>query len=136
MPAVTDFSTLKPHHSTCASSHSFGDKAYLDFTFSVMVECNGHHMPMVVVIDEVCDKLFHDIQNLYAKTDHAKVSKWKNDPKKDEENKKNMRVVWGHGCPKYASEEFVLDDSNLVATLRLVKSRNGVDVIATSKYDH
>lgn len=123
-------STSEPHHSTRALSlarNGDGDR-FLDLTLSVMVEWNGHHMPMVLAIDEECETLFDDIQNVYAKTNDAKERKRKNDDSK----KKHMKVVWGQGFYKDVTEESVLDDSNMVATLRLLKSRNGADLIATS----
>lgn len=94
---------------------------YLDLTFAVLVEYNGIHKPMVLAIDEDPEPLFQDIRHLFDAKD---------DPKKNKE----MKVTWGHGSPKHGPGESKLDSRNITALLRLVKSRNGVDLIATSKY--
>lgn len=90
-----------------------------------MVEYDGNHKPMVLVINEDRDALFQDILYLFGK---------QNDKYDPEE--KDVMVVWGHGHPKNGAGLTVLENSNMIATLRLMKARNGVDFIATSKYDH
>ena len=131
MSLYTGSSSLKPHHSTRASSLSqltdlrrYTPSEYLDLTFSVMVEYNGKFQPMIITMNEEREPLFQDIRHLLAKKDEEYDPEKKDMPK--------MKVVWGHGRPKNSPEEIELENSNIIAMLRLVRSRNGVDYIAAS----
>ena len=90
-----------------------------------MVEWDGKFRPMILTMDEHCETLFQDIRQLLADKDE------KFNPKK-----KQLKVVWGHGRPINSPEQIKLEDSNIIAILRLMKSRNGVDYVATTKYDY
>lgn len=122
-----------PHHSTNASSLSSvaavqrtTGNDYLDVTFSVMVEYDGDFQPMVLTMNERCEPLLEQIRHLLAKKNEQY------DPEK-----KQLKVVWGHGRPAGSPDKTDLTDSNITAMFRLVKARNGVDYIATTKHtDH
>ena len=135
-PSTT--STLKPHHSTRASELSWDTSAgsyttsqYLELTFSVMVHCGDTFEPVVLSIDEDYEALLDDLHKIFVEprmTASASMPK-----RRMKTYLSQMKVVWG----KAAKSEFVMEPGwgsmikteNIIAMLRLLKSRNGKDYI-------
>ncbi len=90
---------------------------YLELTFSVVVSGNGSFEPVVIAIDENYDDLFHDIQHTLDRP-HTK-----------------MEVHWEKNWGKWMKDDgqtSEVNNSNIGAILRLLKSRNGLGCICIS----
>ena len=128
--------TLKPNHSTRASELSratsegmYTMSEYLKLTFSVLIWCRDSWEPIVLAIDEDYDTLFDDFHTIFGEPrEIAAMSK-----KPVQRRLTRMRITWGKvgaqgSWPDHHPGSYVKAD-NLVAMLRLLKSRNGNDYI-------
>ena len=124
---------LLPGHSTRASKLSYDTSQgkytmleYLALTFSIMVTCNNHQGPFVVAIDEDLHTLNGDIQRAFPR--------WNNPLRASGSQPRIMElsVNWGqqvYGHKDFKDTKSILQKENIVAMMRLLKSRNGKDVI-------
>lgn len=112
---------LKSNHSTHASRlyyavsqgrHTLSE--YYQMTFSIIFAHNNIRSAVVIALDEDLETLIGDIQRMFVhKLNPVRV--------------KQLRVYTSGGLD--LGNSAVLDNENMTATLRLLKSRNGVDTI-------
>lgn len=117
-----DAAILKPSHSTRASRISYARSQgrysmleYLELTFSVMFLCNNMRAPLVVAIDENFNTLLADVQRMLGGSLIYSTTRIK-----------ELRISWGG---RDFGSSFLLTSGNIEAMLRLLKSRNGQDMI-------
>ena len=111
---------LLPGHSTRASLLSYHASQgkysaleYLALTCSLMFTCNSTIKPLVVAIDEDFDILLDDIQRYFGISPGFM-------------RLKELHVHWG---PRTFGVKGLLQRENIVAMMRLIKSRNGQDMV-------
>lgn len=88
---------------------------YLELTFSVMFLCNNMRAPLVVAIDENFNTLLADVQRMLGGSLIYSTTRIK-----------ELRISWGG---RDFGSSFLLTSGNIEAMLRLLKSRNGQDMI-------
>lgn len=122
-PREPDVATMqKSSHSTRASrlfyetsQGKYSHLEYMELTFSVMVMCNNLRGPLVVAVNETFPSLLDDIRRMFK-------SRFSSTEPKE------LRVSWSSGARDFGSN-FTLNSGNITAMMRLMKSRNGVDMI-------
>ena len=112
----------KSSHSTRASKMFYDTQEgrysqleYMELTFSIMVMCNNLRGPLVVAVNESFNILLDDIQRMFSS--HLSSTK-----------PKELRISWSSSARDFGSN-FTLNSGNMVAMMRLLKSRGGVDMI-------
>lgn len=113
---------LKPSHSTRASRLSYDTSQgrystleYMELTFSLMFMCNNMRGPMVVAVDEDFNTLLGDVQRKFCGSLIYSTTRLK-----------ELKISW---AARDFGSSFALNSDNIVAMLRLLKSRNGQDMI-------
>ena len=117
--------------STATSEGTFTTAQYLELTFSVMVRCCGSICHFVVLaIDEDYETLRNDFNQMSVEPTSPFVPK-----PLVKKCMTQIKVVWGTaGAQDYWVEQHTwgsdMKSGNIIAMLRLMKSRNGMDCIA------
>ena len=116
---------LKPGHSTrasglsnAASQGTLSILEYHELTFAAMFSHHGTKKLMVIAVDEQLDAVIKDVQRIYGPSYFASISQLR------------VELAWGSAIAKSVGNGERLSEENVVAYLRFVKSRNGVDVIS------
>ena len=115
---------LKPNHSTRASGLSYATSQgqysileYYELTFSLLFSHNGIKKVIVVAVDEETDNLLRDVQRIFSTRlvfRSGYISQ--------------LRVTLS-GLLSFGDNGDLLNDGNITAMLRFLKSRNGLDMI-------
>lgn len=115
---------LKPNHSTRASRLSYATSQgrysileYYELTFALLFSHYGTKKVIVVAVDEDWDTLLKDIQRIFS----TRLSNLSN-------RIKELRVVLP-GVGSFGANGDILQDGNMTAMLRYLKSRNGADMV-------
>lgn len=115
---------LKPNHSTRASRLSYATSQgrysileYYELTFALLFMHNGIKKVIVVAVDEELDTLLKDIQRIFT----TRLSTLGN-------RIRELRVSIP-GILSFGANGDILQDENMTAMLRYMKSRNGADMV-------
>ena len=114
---------LKPNHSTRASRlfHQtsrgrYSILEYYELTFSLVFSRDGVKKAIVVAVDEELDLLLPDIRKIFETTLRSLTDRVE-------------LCVKVSGPLSFEGKDDILDDGNITAMLRFLKSRNGADMI-------
>ncbi len=121
-PDPPNATILKPSHSTRASRLSYDTSQgrysmleYMEMTFSILIMCNNMKEPLVVAIDEDFNTLLGDVQRMFCISLIYSTTRIK-----------ELKI--GLGTWEFGGNPS-LNSGNIVAMLRLLKSRNGKDML-------
>lgn len=118
--------TRKPNHSTRASEllqatteGTYMNSQYLELTFSIRIDFHSISEPVVLAIDEDYETLMHDFQTMFLGPGRYRLIE--------------MRPIWETADGKGPLSRYYwtasMNTGNIIAMLRLLKSRNGKDYI-------